>query len=263
MILRRRRPDRAPFALVDLHSHVLPGIDDGAATLDDSLEIARAAVADGVSILAATPHVREDHPTSPAEMLARVAALRARLVAEGIELELVPGGEIAVPMLETHTTATLRRFGLGGNPAYLLVETPYHSWPLSMPQLLFDVRLAGITPVLAHPERNPDIQRDPELLRPLVDSGVLVQLTAASLDERGRGTVKATARRLLQDGLAHLLASDAHRPGTRAVGMSAALAAIGDEPLGRWLCHDMPLAIVRGGSLPERPAERRRRLIAR
>ena len=262
MILRRRRADRVPFPLVDLHSHVLPGLDDGAATLDDSLQIARAAVADGVTILAATPHVREDHPTAPGEMRSRVEALRARLGVEGIALELVPGGEIAVPMLETHAIETLVQFALGGNPAYLLVETPYYSWPLSMPQLLFDLRLAGITPVLAHPERNPDIQRNPELLRPLVDSGVLVQLTAASLDDRGRGDVKATGRRLLQSGLAHLLASDAHRPGTRAAGKSAALSALGDESLARWQGYEMPLAIVRGGPLPERPVERRGRVRA-
>ena len=258
MFLRHKRPS-PDFPLVDLHSHVLAGIDDGAATLDDSIEIARAAVADGVTVLAATPHVREDFPTSPGEMLSRVHALRRRLAEEGIGLEIVGGGEVAITMLERHPPEVLRQFGLGGNPRYLLVETPYYSWPMTIPQLMFDLRLAGITPVLAHPERNPEVQGNPELLGPLVDSGMLVQVTAASLDGRGRGRVRTTARHLLDLGFAHMLASDAHRPGTRAVGMSAALSELDDPPLARWLGHDVPSAIVRGGPLPERPPTRRRR----
>src|SRR4051812_6615329 len=114
----------------------------------------RAAAADGIEILAATPHVRDDYRTSPEQMEAGLAALRA---VTGEIVEVVAGGEIALPQLGRPLTE-LVRFGLGGNPRFLLVETPYVGWPLDLAEQLFRLRVAGITPVLAHPERNADVQ---------------------------------------------------------------------------------------------------------
>src|SRR5437899_4230866 len=168
--------------MIDLHSHILPGLDDGARDLDDALEIARAAVADGITVIAATPHVREDYPTTPSAMESGVRALRGALERAGIELELLPGGEISLEQLDRLSHDELRRFGLGGNPRYLLVETPYYGWPGDLAQRLFALRTARITPVLAHPERNAAVQLQPELLVRIVQSGVLVQVTAASVD---------------------------------------------------------------------------------
>ena len=102
------------------------------------------------------------------------------------------------------------RFGLGGSPRYLLVEFPYSGWPLSLHEWVFRLVTREITPVIAHPERNADVQRNPEELRPLVDAGALVQITAASLDGRIGRSAKAAAAELIDRGLAHLLASDAH-----------------------------------------------------
>src|SRR5438309_5497768 len=103
--------------MIDLHSHILPGLDDGARNLDDALGIARAAVADGTHTIAATPHVRDDYPTTPEQMETAVAQLRAALTREGIPLELLPGGELALEELD-RPPDELRRFGLGGNPEY-------------------------------------------------------------------------------------------------------------------------------------------------
>src|SRR5262245_18238570 len=111
--------------MIDLHSHILPGIDDGARTLDDSLGIARAAVTDGIVAIAGTPHVRDDWPTEPALMEARVAELRNAIEEEGIPLDVVPGGEISIGHLPLLEPEELARFALGGS-RYLLVETPYH-----------------------------------------------------------------------------------------------------------------------------------------
>lgn len=239
--------------MIDLHSHILPGLDDGARSLDEALEIASAAAADGITTIAATPHVRDDYPTTPEEMERGVAELNAAIADAGIAVEVRPGGEIAFDRLDALSAEDLRRFGLGGNPSYLLVESPYYGWPLDLPVRLFRLRAAGITPVLAHPERNAEVQAMPERLRPLVDSGTLVQLTAASLDGRIGRSSRACGLRLLQLGLAHLLASDAHHAGIRTVGMSAAVEAVGDEALGRWLASDVPAALVAGEELPERP----------
>ncbi len=249
--------------MIDLHSHVLPGLDDGAQTLEESVEIARAAVADGIRVLAATPHVRDDFPTEPGEMERAVAGLRVELERQEVPLELRPGGEIALDRLDGLAVEELRRFGLGGNHEYLLVEFPYVGWPLDLPDRLFRLRVEGFTPVLAHPERNADVQFAPERLAPLVEAGTLVQLTAASIDGRVGRNARGTALRLLELGLAHVVASDAHAPDLRAIGMSTAAEAIGDEALARWLCEELPAAIVDARDLPERPQAQRRGWLSR
>jgi protein-tyrosine phosphatase len=245
--------------LLDLHTHILHGLDDGAPTLDDSVAMARAAVADGISLVAATPHVRDDYPTHPSQMERLVAELQSTLATESVPLEIRPGGEIALDRLGAIDDEQLRRFGLAGNPKYLLLEFPYYGWPLALATRIFELRGKRIDTVIAHPERNAEVQAEPERLRPLVDQGAFVQLTAASLDGRlGRGA-RTTALRLLELELAHLVSSDAHAPDVRGIGMSAACEAVGDDGLSRWLTEDMPAAIVAGERLPPRPITPRRR----
>jgi protein-tyrosine phosphatase len=245
--------------LIDLHSHILPGVDDGARTLEESVDIARAAAGDGITAIAATPHVREDYPTEAETMEQGVAQVRGALAEAGIELELYAGGELALDWLDRLEREEIRRFGLGGNPAFLLVEFPYFGWPLDLPDRLFKLRLAGFTPVLAHPERNAEVQEAPERLEGLVETGTLVQVTAASLDGRLGRAPRETGLKLVELGHAHLLASDAHHPGIRTVGMSAAAEAVGDEALANWLTETVPRAIVENRRIPERPEPARRR----
>src|SRR5205823_10667983 len=116
-------------SVIDLHSHILPGVDDGPATLEESLELARRAAADGVRVIAATPHVRDDYPTQPATMERLVAELRAAIQREGIPIDVRPGAEIAIDWLERLSDDDLGRFGLGGSPHYLLPDFPYGGWP--------------------------------------------------------------------------------------------------------------------------------------
>jgi len=242
--------------LIDLHSHILPGIDDGARTLEDSLEIARAAVSDGITLIAGTPHVRDDWPTEAGVMENRVAELRAELEQAEIPLDVRAGGEIAIEWLTRLPVEELRRFGLGGNPGYLLVETPYYGWPDWLADALSSLRASGITPVLAHPERNAEVQAEPERLVPLIRSGVLIQVTAASVDGRIGRRAEQCGLVLVEQGLAHLLASDAHHASVREVGMAAAAEAVGGGPLAAWLTREVPAAIVGATQLPPRPGER-------
>jgi protein-tyrosine phosphatase len=239
--------------VIDLHSHVLPGLDDGARDLDEAVEICRAAQAEGIEVLAATPHVRDDYPTTPDQMETALERLQA---AAGDLVRLVPGGEVAVPELD-RPLDELRRFGLAGNPAYLLVETPYLAWPLDLASRFASLRENGITVVLAHPERNPSVQERPTILAEMVANGTLIQLTAGSLDGRLGRASRSCALRLLELELAHLIASDAHAPSVRAIGMRAAAQAIRDEALARWLTMEVPSAIVNGGLISERPPRRR------
>jgi protein-tyrosine phosphatase len=244
--------------VIDLHSHILPGIDDGARSLEDALGIARAAVADRITAIAATPHVRSDFPTSASTMEHAVDELRAAIAAEGLALELLPGGEIALDQLDLLDAGELARFGLGGSPAYVMLEFPYEGWPVALPSIVLGLRTRGITPVIAHPERSRSVQADPERLRPIVLSGALCQLTAASLDGRLGKRSRDGAFDLLERGLAHLVASDAHTPDIRGVGMSGAVDALGDQVLARWLTETVPAAIVAGEPVPGQPVPARR-----
>jgi len=245
--------------MIDLHSHILPGLDDGAETVEGALEMACSAVADGIQAVAATPHVRSDYPTTPEQMEQGVESLREALREASIPLELLPGGEIALDVLPGLEDDELRRFGLGGNPAYLLLETPDFGWPLGLEETLFQLRLRGFTIVLAHPERNDEVQENPGRLERLVEVGTLVQVTAASVDGRLGPVAHKTALRLVELGLAHMLASDAHAPTIRQIGMAGAARAIGDEALARWLTEGVPGAIVGDETLPERPERPARR----
>ncbi len=246
--------------MIDLHSHVLPGLDDGAKDLAEAVSICRDAFADGITVLAATPHVREDFPTTPEQMETAVAELQD---AVGDALKLVPGGELDLAELG-RPREELLRFALAGNPRYLLVETPYVGWPLDVGDRLFSLLADGITPVLAHPERNGEVQERPELLEPLVEMGVLVQLTAGAVDGTLGRRSRGCADVLLDRGLAHLIASDGHAPSIRRIGMSAAVSALRDEALAHWLTVGVPGAIVDHGTPPPRPGKTRpRRLFGR
>jgi protein-tyrosine phosphatase len=245
--------------VIDLHTHILPGLDDGSRTMEDAIAMARAALEDGLRAVAATPHVRDDYPTTVDDMERGVAALREALLQAGVPLQILTGGEVAHDRLPGLSDDEVTRFGLGGNPDYLLVEFPYHGWPLALPQQVRELLARGVIPVLAHPERNADVQRDPELLRPLVLMGTLCQVTAASLDGRIGKRSRATGLALIETGLAHLVASDAHAPEIRGIGMTAAAAAVGDEALAGWLTQDVPAAIVAATPIPPRPASRARR----
>lgn len=239
--------------MIDLHSHVLAAVDDGPRALDGSLSILRAAQEDGITQLAATPHVRHDYPTTPQRMEDAVVALNTAAGAAGIGVEVLTGGELDLEYAQSLDDDSLRRFGLGGNPSLLLVEFPYVGWPAALPDIVLQLQSRGFTVVLAHPERNSDVHEHPERLRPIIEDGVRVQLTAASVDGRLGKRHAAAAKALLEAELAHLIASDAHAPAIRAIGMRDAAAAVGDEALGRWLTHDVPAALLAGADLPPRP----------
>jgi protein-tyrosine phosphatase len=251
--------------VIDLHSHVLPGLDDGAATLDESLAIAAAAAADGVTVLAATPHVSARYPTAPDAMEKAFELVLEALQRDGSPIELVPGGELALDRLDALTTDDLERFALGGagGGRCLLVEFPYEGWPPALAEQLSRLHAEGFRTLLAHPERNGEVQARPGRLEALVALGTLVQVTAASLDGRLGRTSQATAKALLDFGLVHVLASDAHGFETRAVGLAAARRRVGDEALGRWLTEDVPASIVAGDPPPPRPLRKQRRRLFR
>jgi protein-tyrosine phosphatase len=253
----------APYhrpSVIDLHCHMLPGIDDGPGTLEESVEFARSMSEQGIRTVVATPHVRPDHPgVVPLELAERCDALRARLGAAGIELELLPGGELDLATGLEMGPEELRLVSLGQRGQILLVETPYAPLVTMFEEALDRLRYAGFELLLAHPERNPTFQRNPERLTALVRRGILVQVTASSLTRRPRESSSARlAHQLVGDGLAHVIASDAHGVGhiTRdslADGVAAARTRVG--ALADWMATDAPAAIL-AGQVPSPPAAR-------
>jgi protein-tyrosine phosphatase len=241
--------------MIDLHSHVLPGVDDGARSLEDTLAMARASAADGVRVLAATPHVRGDYPTTAADMERLLGEVREAVAAARIALDVIGGGELALAEAARLDATELGRFALGGGST-LLVEFPYHGWPLELEQQLFALHTRGFRTLLGHPERNVEVAAAPERLRQAVDAGTLVQVTAASLDGRLGPSARQTGRRLLELGLVHVVATDAHAPAGPRSGLSTVAGSIRDRGLARWLTEDAPAAILSGEPVPGAPKRR-------
>jgi protein-tyrosine phosphatase len=259
--------------VIDLHSHLLPGIDDGAPDLAHAVDLARAAADQGTRVLAATPHLRADFPDVRAEELAtRCGEIRSAIRDAGIDLEVVQGGEAGVMWAVNASDEELHEGSYGARGTDLLVETPYGPLNDTFEQLLFTLPERGFRLLLAHPENNPTFQRHPERLHELVDRGVLLQVTARSLirSDRRKGP-RALAEALVMDGFAHVLASDAHsghhlRPPALGAGAEAAAELVGPARA-HWLVQDAPAAILAGEPLPEPPpaeaAPKRGGLLAR
>jgi protein-tyrosine phosphatase len=239
--------------VIDLHCHALPGIDDGPATSAGSLDLIRASVAAGVGTVLATPHVSWRYPNDAASIAAAVEDLRGHLESEGIEVQLLAGAEVAMTQIEEIEAEELARLGLGGG-SWLLLEPPFSPVAPGLGRIVRDVQLAGMNVLLAHPERCPAFQRDPDTLRALVTDGVLTSLTAGSLVGRFGGSVRRFAVSLLRDGLAHNVASDAHDHSTRAPGIRAEIEQAGFGALTGWLTEEVPAAILAGGEIPPRPS---------
>jgi protein-tyrosine phosphatase len=245
--------------VIDLHSHVLPGIDDGPAELVESLAMARVAVLAGTTVLAATPHVRHDHPrVVPAEIPERVAQLNAALHERRLGLRVVGGGEVAMEDALGRDVAELRAVTLNGNGRDLLVETPHRALPDGFEDDLHRIAERGFRVLLGHPEMSRELQREPERLGAIAASGIHLQVTAAALAGSARSRTTRLALRAVREGWATVIASDGHRAGWRPPSLAEGLAAAGRElpqhtRLLRWMVGAAPAAILAGVALPPRP----------
>ena len=244
--------------MIDLHCHMLPALDDGPANVDFSVAMARAAAEAGIHVTVATPHVRSDHPTQPEAIADGVQELNDALAGEDVELRVLAGAEVSLGKAAKLDDATLAELCLGSGH-YLLVECPYRSVEVDIEGIVGDLQRRGFAPVLAHPERCPIFQRDPTRLTRLVNGGVLCSITAASLAGGFGSTVRRFAIGLLNDGLVHNVASDAHdhlhRPPDIAQGFASVEAELpGISEQASWFTVTAPVAIVTGrASLPPRP----------
>lgn len=205
---------------VDLHSHVLPQVDDGARNPEESLEMLRVAASDGTRVIAATPHASR---CSLEEIIEGVDRLNALAAAEGLDITVVTGSEVRLN-IDVPERYRARRLATLNSTDYLLVELPLRGeWPPYVEQAICDLQIAGALPILAHAERYPAVQQQPSILTNLIARGVLIQVNANSLDGHFGRAARDTAELLLQTHLAHLIASDSHRPDSRPPRIGAAI----------------------------------------
>jgi protein-tyrosine phosphatase len=248
--------------VIDLHAHILPGVDDGPASLEESVELARAAVDAGTRVLAATSHVSHMFETDPRVFPERLAAVREALGEAGIALEVVAGGELAPTRVPELDDEALSELSLGGGP-YLLLECPFSPEADNLEPLVHDLQHRGWRILLAHPERSGAFHRHPGRLARLVADGALVQLTAGALAGQFGQTARRFSVEALREGLVHVLASDAHDAIDRPPGVSAGLAAAERDLPGigaraEWLTEEVPAAILAGDEQPACPPLPRR-----
>jgi protein-tyrosine phosphatase len=238
--------------VIDLHCHVLPGIDDGPATIEGSVALARVAARDGTRVLVATPHVNRRYPNAPEVIERGVQAVRERLVDEAIALDVRAGAELAMTRLLELEAAQIGRYALGGG-GWLLVECPLASAATGFDILVLDLLRRGHRVLLAHPERCPTFHREPQKLQTLVQAGALTSITSGALVGRFGGAVGRFALDLLCRGLVHNVASDAHDHVHRPPTMRADLQLAGLEALADWLTDAVPAAILADKEIPPRP----------
>jgi protein-tyrosine phosphatase len=239
--------------VIDLHCHVLPGLDDGPTTIEESLALARAAHAAGTRTIVATPHVNWRYLNDAATIARRVEELNTRLAREGVALSIRPGAEIDLTRIGDIDAGELSKLALGGS-RWLLLEPPFSAPVVGLDILVSTLRRRQFHVILAHPERCHSFRRDRRALEALIDGGVLASITAGSLVGRFGNEVRRFALDLLRDGMVHNVASDAHDDIRRPPAIAPELERAGLGALGDWLTRAVPGAILAGAEIPPRPA---------
>jgi protein-tyrosine phosphatase len=233
-------------AVIDLHCHILPGVDDGAADLADSLAMGRQADADGIELVCGTPHIRHDHHVRIDDLPRLVDSVNREYERAGLAVRVAGGGEVAETEVDGLSKKKLEQLSLGGGGRWLLVEPAPGAIADSLIRTTERLGELGFRCVIAHPERHLDADT-PALLARLVEAGALVQVTAEYLACGHPGEVLELAER----GLVHVLGSDAHsacigRPVRLSHGYARLAGSPALAPHAEWISQVAPRAIVRG-----------------
>ena len=256
--------DRTP-PFVDIHCHLLPGLDDGAKSWEESLAMAAMAAEDGVGTVVATPHQLGAYAHIDADNIRRNASrLQQQLSERGITVELVPGADVRIdeallPRLRQGQVLTL-----ADRRKHVLLELP-HELYFPIAGVLDGLRAAGLVGVLSHPERNQGLLKQPQTTAALVDSGCLMQVTAGSLTGAFGSASREMAEWMLEEGLVHFLATDAHGLRSRRPLLRRAFeraAQLAGEETAVDLCCRNPAAVIAGQEVPTTRRRQKKRTMA-
>ncbi len=251
--------------MIDIHCHLLPGIDDGAKNLAETLEMCRIASADGIATIVATPHQYNGIYQNPsATILTTVEDVRAAVREARIPVDILPGADV---FIDVDTADKIQRgeiMTINNTKRYFLLEFPAHLIPQNIEKLIFNLLLRNIVPILTHPERIAEAQEHPNRIYDLVSQGVLSQITAMSLTGEFGRRAQQCANTLLRHNLAHIIATDAHslegRPPLLSAGVKAASRLVGPE-LATHMVTTYPALVIQGAPMavlePPLPIKRR------
>jgi protein-tyrosine phosphatase len=220
---------------VDIHNHILWGLDDGARTKEDTLSMARMAIDNGITHVIATPHHQNGIYNNPYEIvMERVEEANELLKEHSLPLTILPGMEIRLYGDIIHDFQRVERtlLALNDGNRYILIELPDDHVPRYTSKLLFDLQVEGFVPIIAHPERNREIREQPNMLHKIVEKGALTQLTAGSVLGLFETELQKFSRSLIEHDLVHLIASDAHNTAHRGFALKQAYKWI-NENIGR------------------------------
>jgi len=251
--------------VIDLHAHILPGLDDGPRTMAESVALAEVLLAEGVTHAVAAPHMFDGVYEVPCDAVtAGVRDLRTQLARRGLPLHILPGADVRVDPRVLEAARSGQLLSIGAGERYLLLELPDDILPPRLEQFLFDLQMAGLGPILTHPERNREVQARPGLLENLIHLGCFVQVSAQSLMGVFGQRTREAACRIIAYRLAHLLASDCHdlvrRPPRMREALAVAASLVGVAEAEAMVCG-RPAAILAGDRLEVEelvePADRR------
>ena len=201
--------------MIDIHSHILPGVDDGAKTEDDSIAMAQAAVDEGITTIVASPHHKNrNYENTKDDIITHVSVLNDLLEARNIPLQVAVGQEVRIygEMIDDYKKGDIQTVN---DSSYILIEFPFDSVPHYTEQLLYDLQVEGLRPVIVHPERNRELLENHQRMYELVRNGAITQITAASLVGKFGKQMEQFSHQLIKANLTHLIASDAHNTTTR------------------------------------------------
>jgi len=236
--------------MIDLHAHILPGLDDGPRDLDEAVRMCRAAAEDGTRVMVASPHMLNGvYDVAREDVFDAIPRLQGAVNESGAPVKILPGADVHLhadlpDLARRGAVVTLADAGV-----HLLVEMPPDAVPGFVPEMLFSLQLAGLTPIITHPERNAEIQGNRDVLRPMIERGVLVQVTAASLTGGFGSAALDCARDLVTRRMAHFVASDAHSATGRPPGLSRARRVVEDltgSDYARRVFEEWPEKVVSG-----------------
>lgn len=245
--------------MIDTHAHILPGIDDGAKTIEDSVELCRIAAEDGITTMTCTPHINFRYENRRTTIEQPFEALGAALREAGIGLELIKGAEVHMSpdILAKVKEKELVTYNDGGR--YLLLEFPFQRVLTGEEEMVYRLRLASVTPIIAHPERIEFFTQDIDRLHRLVKLGALAQVTGGSILGQFGETSQNAAMSMIERRLVHIVASDAHDAKYRRPALANASRAVEERfgaELAQEMFHDYPLAVVMGDDIdPPEPVE--------
>ncbi|MES1041692.1 tyrosine-protein phosphatase [Peribacillus simplex] len=201
--------------MIDIHCHILPKVDDGARDIHESIEMARKAVEQGISNIIATPHYNKGiYDNDKGLVMNETAKLNLFLDDLEIPLKVWPGQEIRISDELSDDFDNNEIMGLNGSQ-YILLELPSNHVPRYTERLIYDLQMKRMTPIIAHPERNMEIMKNPQILKELIWKGAYSQITAGSITGKFGWRTKRFSKYLVQSGLTHFIASDAHNVGNR------------------------------------------------